>query len=790
MTTSTDPRARAGAFIAPKGLYEQNKALPFLGRVSCNRSRLVAGEWAELELVYEVGAVGLADGAWLKLAFKFYSDWALFQTTDPAGANYVSAEYHAGPVLPGQSPSTVQALKVRFDQKGHERPFQKAVIIDIVDGYLNPGDRIVIRLGDRRQGGGGTRVQSFVETDFRFRLFIDPLGSSKFAEVPGDCVIDIVPGTPVAPSLLAPRLVAPAAPFDVVVRLDDLWGNTCRELAPAGELRLTGPEGAARTVPLVFASTGWSVARAAQIELAQAGEWRLEAKVDGVADVALGFVQVEPLAEGQRPLYADLHVHSHDTVGTNDTLYNLAYGRDVAALDVVGYTVNDFNIRQAHWEQAVEIIAGLNQPGRFVCFPGTEWCGNSAAGGDRNVVFIGEGKPRFPFDAEGRSVRSFEWNETTNGTIRPGVWPVDELYAAYADDPESHLLIPHVGGRRCILDWHHPELERLVEIGSSWGQFHWFYTDALARGYRVGASAAGDEHQGRCGGGAPATAVFGSRGGLTGVLAERLDRASVGRALRARRTFATTGERSFASLRLGHAWMGEVATSDLRTPLTYRLLGDQGWEAVRLFDGDREIWRRDLAVEAGLSLRKVRVRLSGARIKDRYRAACWTGEISVTGAAILDVRGVGFDHPEQRAWRQGATTVGFSTATHGDSDAIELTLSSLDGVEIAVSGTIAGYVKVGDPLRPPPHVHAPRFELAVSGSQLAAGSRSLTLSGVELEVVVERIADGPLPRDVAGEIDLGALDLAPGREHPLFVTARQHDQSRVWTSPIFLTPAV
>lgn len=78
----------------------------------------------------------------------------------------------------------MQHLKVRFDQKGHERPFQKAILIDIVDGYINPGDKIIIRTGDRRRGGGGTRVQSFVEKDFRFRLFVDPLGSSKFAEVP------------------------------------------------------------------------------------------------------------------------------------------------------------------------------------------------------------------------------------------------------------------------------------------------------------------------------------------------------------------------------------------------------------------------------------------------------------------------------------------------------------------------------------------------------------------------------------------------------------------------------
>ncbi|MDW1324847.1 hypothetical protein R7H05_28325, partial [Klebsiella pneumoniae] len=69
--------------------------------------------------------------------------------------------------------------------------------------------------------------------------------------------------------------------------------------------------------------------------------------------------------------------------------------------------------------------------------------------------------------------RSFEWNEFTAGTIKPGAWPLDELYAAYAREPHKHLLIPHVGGRRCNLDWHHPELERLIEVGSAWGQFHW-----------------------------------------------------------------------------------------------------------------------------------------------------------------------------------------------------------------------------------------------------------------------------------------------------------------------------
>ncbi|MDL2403558.1 hypothetical protein [Rhizobium mayense] len=46
----------------------------------------------------------------------------------------------------------------------------------------------------------------------------------------------------------------------------------------------------------------------------------------------------------------------------------------------------------------------------------------------------------------------------------------------------------------------------------------------------------------------------------------------------------------------------------------------------------------------------------------------------------------------------------------------------------------------------------------------------------------------PLSRDLAGEISLHELELDPGREHPLFITARQRDQSRIWTSPLFWEP--
>ncbi|HEX6792706.1 MAG TPA: hypothetical protein VF304_02545 [Casimicrobiaceae bacterium] len=785
-------RNRLGEHFAPEGLYAHTKRMPFLGQVTCNIDTLVAGEWTEIVLDYEIGASGMADGAWFKATFKFYSDWALFQTSDPQGANYVSAEYRAGPLVPGQSPATVQSLKVRFDQKGHERPFQKAVIVDTVDGYLKAGDHIVLRLGDRRRGGPGTRVQTFVEKGFRFRCYVDPLGTSRFAAVPGDIVLDIVPGKPAKVLMAASRLVRAGEPLVVRVRAEDLWGNTCRDLSNASFDVLATLDGTtvyrkAHDVP----REGWAVLALDELPTDRPGELAVSASLAGHRDVAPGafYVTLDRELDVARAYYADLHVHSDDTIGTNDTRYNLTYGRDISGLDVLAFAHNDFNITKERWDRTVELIEEINRDGSFVAFPGTEWCGSSCAGGDHNVVFLHGRTPEFPFLADGTHVRSFEWNEDMKGSdaIEPGAWPLEELWAAYCDDPEGHLLIPHVGGRRCILDWHYPKLERLIEIGSSWGHFGWLYEEAMQRGYKLGASAAGDEHRGRCGGGVPGTAVFGTKGCVTGVLAERLDRPSIARALRARHTWATTGERTVGLTRCGQYRQGDEFVHRGPARIAYRFLGDAGWDHVAAFDDEGMFWARDLQEELGYSTRRIRLRFGGARIKDRYRSAEWKGTISVTNGVINAFEGSGFEHVEENCWRKSATEIGFASGTYGDADAIEIDVTGLAGALIRVEGTIDGYVKVGNALDGNPFVHCPRFEWQVDGTELLAANRMRKeLPGVEMFVALERLSDQPMPRELGGTLEVAPRNGRHGHR-PIYFLARQVDDAKVWTSAMYIT---
>src|ERR1700729_4285891 len=116
--------------VTREAITAELDALPFLGSLSCDTTTLIAGSTEELVFTYTVGRSGIADSGWLKLCFRYYSDWDL-QTSDPHGRDYASARlvHHsrAGGASE-QGTATVQRLDIRYDVKGGERPFQKSLL--------------------------------------------------------------------------------------------------------------------------------------------------------------------------------------------------------------------------------------------------------------------------------------------------------------------------------------------------------------------------------------------------------------------------------------------------------------------------------------------------------------------------------------------------------------------------------------------------------------------------------------------------------------------------------------
>ena len=643
------------------------------------------------------------------------------------------------------------------------------------------------------------------------RWYIDPIGTSRFAAIKPDIAIPIVPGPIDHLKVTTPRLCRPGVEFPVYTHAEDVWGNaTCDVEGLRAFLQVVSADTTENIIlneRILVSPSGWTYANFDSLSISLEGDFvvsiRFEQKSKSLAWAATEHLTIDSNSPVPRMLFADLHVHSDDTVGTNSSAYNFSYAQLIAGLDIVGYTANDFNITASKWASTVALITEINRsnPGRLLIFPGTEWCGNSAVGGDHNVVFLDDpsiSPPLFPLDKHGNVARSFEWNAdmSNDGELVPGAWPLDEVYATYAPDAENHLMIPHVGGRRCNLAWHHPRLDRLVEIGSAWGHFEWLIKDAVKRGWKVGVCANSDEHRGRCGGGVPGTAVFGTKGGVTGVLSNELERAHVGRALRARRTFATSGERLVGLLKMKDAWQGdevEVANGEA-VSLSYEVLGSSGFSCVEAFDASGCLYRRDLWSEANAPERRTVLRITwgGARLYDRYRELIWEGTVSIEGEGCKIKKVHPFGGltyvPEDRVTQVDDQTVSFRTRTSGDFDGMNLHFADPNGLPSAVRVALklGGYVKIGNSLAGNPHKPQPRAILIASLDALSApGGKVLHVhGGAELFARAELVPDVELPRRVRGIFEVeGVLS---GTERAVFVVGSECDGAKVVTSPIFL----
>ena len=201
----------------------------------------------------------------------------------------------------------------------------------------------------------------------------------------------------------------------------------------------------------------------------------------------------------------------------------------------------------------------------------------------------------------------------------------------------------------------------------------------------------------------------------------------------------------------------------------YALYGTTGWEELRVWDAAGLLYRRDFNAETGLSDALVRVRWGGARHKDRYRWATWTGRLTVDGSSIERVTPWAATHPEQLFNREG-DTISWHTQTFGGDIGVIVRLADLADARLQIHAVVEE-----DGLE---------ADLSITGAELlVTGDRELAVGGLNLTLRVERIAEpAALPVTVNGML---TIDLPPA-DSAVYLRARQSDGHQVWTSPLFV----
>ena len=262
--------------------------------------------------------------------------------------------------------------------------------------------------------------------------------------------------------------------------------------------------------------------------------------------------------------WGDTHCHgsfSGDAEGEPDE--NYAFGRHKARLDFMAITDNDAiydsQLTPSEWAVSRAEAAHHHEPGRFITFSGYE----------RTAVDRLE-----PGDVQLRH------------NHRSVLFPADEGLLVRYTEPDAATLeqfVDRLADSEALVYAHHAEWRLVpsprlvgVEVCSSWDAYL-LESDCVPRALRAGNRLAfvgsSDTHR----------LVPGLGGALTGVWAEELSREAILAAIRARRCFATNGERLLLDVRVSGSPMGAETAGNGAVPVHCRVAAPRPIESLTLF---------------------------------------------------------------------------------------------------------------------------------------------------------------------------------------------------------------
>ena len=337
----------------------------------------VAGSYAELTLVYTAGTFGIDDTGMMKISWRTTSDMSKPQFDKPQAANFTTVEASNG-----------AKLEVWFDRT-NIRPYANTLLIRVGRGYLRQGDTLTIRMGDRRQGSPGYRLQTNVEAQVELKSSVDAFATYEFCELSAPA-FDLVAGPAASWKAIWPSLAVVGEPFRLALVAEDMWGNPTDKADAALALE---PSRQVRGLPSgVTVKIGDGPRVIENLVIDAAGDVELNVMA-GNKEVARANPMRVVASAPLRRYWADLHGQSGETIGMGSAEAYFRYARDAAFVDMVGHQGNDFQITDTFWKKLNELTAEFDQPGKFVCLPGYEWSGNTGMGGDRNIFYRHEGRP-------------------------------------------------------------------------------------------------------------------------------------------------------------------------------------------------------------------------------------------------------------------------------------------------------------------------------------------------------------------------------------------------------------
>ena len=499
------------------------------------------------------------------------------------------------------------------------------------------------------------------------------------------------------------------------------------------------------------------------------------------------------------PYFGDLHSHcavGYGHGGLADAFQNAQLQLDFAAVtvhahwsdipagekrlaDLVDYHQKGFQKSRQGWDQLQDMVAANHQPGGFIPFLGFEWHSNQY--GDHNVYFK---------DSQGAIIPAGSLSE------------MRQALRHWQEQGVDALAIPHhIGYKRGYrgINWEafDPAFSPVVEIISmhgcsespdapypylhtmgprDWGST---YQYGLAQGHLVGAIGSTDHH----------SAHPGSYGhGRMAVWSRDLNRDAIWEAIKARRTYALTGDKIEVAFSVNDGLIGAVLPPASERHIRCQVRGGGAIDYVEVLHNNGVIHRASnytkllgKQVDPFSGPLKVYLELGWGQKGENVD---WQAELQVVGGELLDVeprfRGhevvapqageeesYAFSHWE----RGGEDGVAFATRTWGNPTT---TTAATQGIALEISadaGTaIRGQINGQD--------------VDVSLADLIQGPKSIYLGGFLTPAICFHRA---IPQaEYTAALDFVHQPARTSSRDWYTVRVRQHNGQWAWSSPIWV----
>ncbi len=698
---------------------------------------VTAGNFTSIRFTFEIGEQEIPVDGRLTIIWRWPFDWSAPQADDSQEAGFYRIETR----------SVIEAsFNTTYQPYGGIEPYHHYLDLRLASGSLTQGDCVTITVGDQSDGSPGWRAPSCSVKEAYFLMCIDPEGNDQWTELVRQRPFTIHPGPPQRSVTIAPTDVVVGQPFQIIVRVEDEWGNATHADQPPRLLSFEETQTSTIDHPPAYHY---------MVQLDKEGTHRIASEIasSGITSES-NPIRVHKTKPATSIFWGDLH--SGQTLigcGAGTLAEHYAFGRDAAGLTFITHQANDHYVTVADWQETRKVTKQFYEPGKYIAILGCEWSPMTPAGGDRNVFYKND-EPRLR-----QSDRFFEEAEPDP---EPDIPTAPEFHNAFRD--EDVLVNIHVGGRMTNLDWWEPKIEKLAECHSTHGTVQWFVEDCLKRGYPIAVTAGTDGVMGRPGACHPGSRLIRNvRNGLTAVVAEDLTLDSLWDAFHQRRTYGTTGARIILSVDVnGHPMGDEFETSD-PPRIRVNVEGTAPIEYVELLRGTDVIHRWDIADRHEPSDRKLRVMWSGTQERGtaRRQRAVWDGTLEVDGE-ILDASSLGFQSPLD-ALRHEGRRLSWKSITAGNDAGVIVTLNN--------EWTKAKFTS--DPAT---------FEFAPD--DLVASAKLVAAGGYDRRVSVSWAPkdNGPTHADLEFE------DVSPATGWcPYWVKVVQVDRERAWSTPVYVT---